>query len=84
MTISRRNFNALAKIVSVFMNDSNHRLLYDECTHVMHLAIAIADHCEEENPGWFQRDSFMQACGYHFVDGEGWRVQTHPDREATQ
>lgn len=73
MAISRKNFNALARIVS------DHRKLYDECTHVLHLANAIADHCEEENPN-FKRDSFMQACGYHFVDGEGWRVQTHRDR----
>lgn len=73
MAISRKNFRALAGIVS------HHRKLHDECTHALHLANAIADHCEEENPN-FNRDAFIQACGFHFVDGEGWREGTHRDR----
>lgn len=80
-----KQFSELAGIVN------DHRKRWsghdDECQHVLHLANEIADYCEGQlrgveglPPFHFKRDSFIQACGFHFVDGEGWRERTHRDR----
>ncbi len=77
MAISRKHFNALAGIVN------DHRKRWsghdDECQHVQHLAYRLADYLWLENPG-FDSDRFIEACGFHWVDGEGWRERTHRDR----
>ena len=63
MSLTRKHFNALADIV----NDQRK----SECVCTVRLANAIADFCEQENPR-FNRDAFIEGCGLHFIEGEGW------------
>lgn len=55
--LTRKHFNALVQIVQ-----QHRRVGFGGCPHTNHLAFAIADFCEEQNPR-FNRESFLSGCG---------------------